>query len=369
MVHVALLGQQVIADDEDGPRFRSSRGIALVAHLVAHAGTVTPRPRLAALFWPDSTDAQGLTNLRRELHHLRHAFGHAPVVRADTAGLSWRDVPEVTVDLRVFDREARAALEAATRHDAAAVVRHASAALEQYRGPFLPGTDDDWVREVRDGRESCCARLCELLSDALASTGDATAAVDVAQRRVRLRPLEEAGYRQLMERQLAQGDRAGAVSAYERCAAVLARELGVTPDAATQQILATVAASPDGSPAGRPAPRAGRQRGRAGAIPALVGREAELTSLIRAFDRAVAGEPGLVLVRGEAGVGKTRLVAELAAAVRARGGVVAESGCPRHLGPAGAGPGRGLAAGAGRARGRRGARPGVARRGRAARAP
>ena len=66
---------------------------------------------------------------------------------------------------------------------------------------------------------------------------------------------------------------------------------------------------------------------RVGGTPALVGREAELAVLTRAWRRAVAGEPGLVLVRGEAGVGKTRLVAELATLVRERDGVVAESGC------------------------------------------
>ncbi|GAA4736119.1 ATP-binding protein [Actinomycetospora chibensis] len=241
-------------------------------------------------------------------------------MRADTAGLAWQDVAEVAVDLRVFDREAGAALDAATRDDTAAVVRHAAAALAQYRGAFLPGVDDEWAREVREDRENRCARLCGLLSDALASTGDLTAAVDVARRRVRLRPLEEAGHRALMELQLAQGDRAGAVSTYERCASVLGRELGVAPHADTRRALAAVTSSPDGDGA---TPVEARARG----TPALVGREAELAVLTRAWRRAVAGEPGLVLVRGEAGVGKTRLVAELATLVRERDGVVAESGC------------------------------------------
>lgn len=320
MLHVAVLGQQVIADEAGGPRSRSSRGIALVAYLVAHAGTVTPRPRLAALFWPDSTDAQALTNLRRELHHLRHALRDAPVVRADTAGLAWQDVAEVAVDLRVFDREAGAALGAATRDDTAAVVRHATAALAQYRGAFLPGVGDEWAREVREDRENRCARLCGLLSHALGSTGDLAAAVDVARRRVRLRPLEEAGHRALMELQLAQGDRAGAVSTYERCASVLGRELGVAPHADTRRALAAVTTVPDGV-------GATPVEARVGGTPALVGREAELATLTRTWRRAAAGEPGLVLVRGEAGVGKTRLVAELATLVRDRDGVVAESGC------------------------------------------
>jgi len=325
MLHVALLGQQVIADEEGGPRARSSRGIALAAHLVAHAGTVVPRPRLAALFWPDSTDAQALTNLRRELHHLRHTLDDVPVVRADAAGLTWQDVAEVAVDLRVFDRAARAALDAASRDDVDGVVRHAAAALAQYRGAFLPGVDDEWVREVREDRENLCARLCALLADASASTGDLTAAVDVARRRVRLRPLDEAAHRALMELQLAQGDRAGAVRSYERCASMLDRELGVAPHATTQRVLAAVTTSLDGAgtaPGGRSPPRT-----RVAGTPALVGRESELAALTRAWRRAVAGGPGLVLVRGEAGVGKTRLAAQLAALVRGSDGVVAESGC------------------------------------------
>jgi len=329
MLHVALLGQQVIADEEGGPRPRSSRGIALVAYLVAHAGTVTPRSRLAALFWPDSSGAQALTNLRRELHHLRHAVGDVPVLRADAAGLGWQDVPEVAVDLRTFDREARAAIDAAARADTDATVRHAEAALAQYRGPFLPGVDDDWALEVREDRERCCARLCEVLAGALASTGDLTGAVDAARHRVRLRPLDEAGHRALMELQLAQGDSSGAVSTYDRCASVLARELGVAPDAATRQVLAAVDldGAADGRLRGGPPPAAPHHRLRAGAAPPLVGRETELAALVRAWRRALEGRPALVLVRGEAGVGKTRLVSELAAIVHAGTGVVASSGC------------------------------------------
>ena len=331
MLYVALLGQRMIADEQGRPRSRSSRGIALLAYLVAHDGVVTPRPLLAARFWPDSTDAQALTNLRRELHHLRHAVGDAPVLRAGAAGLAWQDAPEVTVDLRVFDRDARSALDAAARDDAVAVVHHAANALAHYRGPFLPGVDDAWALEVREDRESRCARLYAQLARALASTGELVAAVDAARSRVRLRPLEETGYRDLMELQLVQGDRAGAARTYARCASVLGRELGVAPDAATRQLLATASPPRTGTDAIPVVPFAddtvGASRPRLGADPALVGREPELAALGRAWRRALRGGPGLVLVRGEAGVGKTRLVAELATAVREDHGVVAESGC------------------------------------------
>ncbi len=66
MLHVYLLGQQAITDDETGSvRTRSSRALALITYLVLHAGAPQPRQRIAGLFWPDSADAQALTNLRR----------------------------------------------------------------------------------------------------------------------------------------------------------------------------------------------------------------------------------------------------------------------------------------------------------------
>ncbi len=78
MLQVSLLGEQVISDATGTVRTRSSRSVALVAYLVAHAHAPQTRRRIAALFWPDSADEQALTNLRRELHHLRSVLGGEP---------------------------------------------------------------------------------------------------------------------------------------------------------------------------------------------------------------------------------------------------------------------------------------------------
>ncbi|MCX2181694.1 AAA family ATPase [Streptomyces sp. SKN60] len=61
--------------------------------------------------------------------------------------------------------------------------------------------------------------------------------------------------------------------------------------------------------------------------PVFVGRAGELTALTEALSRAAAGEPQALLLGGEAGVGKTRLVEELTARARAAGTVVALGGC------------------------------------------
>ncbi|MFG2096478.1 AAA family ATPase [Streptomyces sp. NPDC048612] len=62
--------------------------------------------------------------------------------------------------------------------------------------------------------------------------------------------------------------------------------------------------------------------------PVFVGRAAELSVLGDALDRiAVSGEPQALLIGGEAGVGKTRLIEEFGEAARARGALVALGGC------------------------------------------
>lgn len=59
----------------------------------------------------------------------------------------------------------------------------------------------------------------------------------------------------------------------------------------------------------------------------FVGRATELSSLVAGFEAAVVGEPVVVLVGGEAGVGKTRLVEEAAVRARAEGARVLTGSC------------------------------------------
>jgi hypothetical protein len=61
--------------------------------------------------------------------------------------------------------------------------------------------------------------------------------------------------------------------------------------------------------------------------PVFVGRGPELAALVAALESAIAGEPAVVLVGGEAGVGKTRLVEEAAERARERGARVLTGSC------------------------------------------
>jgi predicted ATPase len=61
--------------------------------------------------------------------------------------------------------------------------------------------------------------------------------------------------------------------------------------------------------------------------PLFIGRQAELDTLGRALDAAAGGSASTVLIGGDAGIGKTRLVAEVGAMARQAGMLVLEGGC------------------------------------------
>ncbi len=329
MLSVSLLGEQAIIDDASGAvRTRSSRAVALIAYLVAHAGAPQTRQRISLLFWPDSTDAQALTNLRRELHHVRQVLGDQPSLVVTSTDLSWRDTDTSKVDLRTFQTERAMALAAAADGDEQSVISHGAAAIASYGGEFLPGSYDDWILELREELLRECVDLCALVCRTQTRCGDLAAAVATARRRIALEPLEESGYRTLMELQADLGDRAGAVSTYHHCASVLERELGMIPDQATRNTLQRLLVPQqrdDAPPVPLPADPA---IGRLGpGATQLVGRTRELAGLEEAWQAAAAGQPRITMVRGGAGVGKTRLVNEVAELARLQGAVVAVAQC------------------------------------------
>ena len=339
MLRVSVLGGQQITDDLDsGVRVRSSRALALVTYLAVHPGVPHPRQRIAGLLWPESGDAQALTNLRRELHHLRQVLGEDGSLQVTARDLCWVDAPTCHADIRAFDIERLAALAAAESGDDDAAIRHGAEALAQYRGDLLPGVYDDWAAEARTRLERQCVELCDLVGAARARAGDLSGAVAAVRRRIELQPLEETGYRVLIGLLADMGDRAAAVSAYHHCASVLERELGVLPGDATRaafQRLMTrdrpappAAHDPPVDAGTKPATgQAGRAERPGHPRAPLIGRAAELRVLTDTWQAVTSGRRGVVLVAGGAGVGKTRLVTEVAELARRQGAVVVSTQC------------------------------------------
>ncbi len=320
MLQVSLLGERTVVDEATGEvRSRSSRTLALIALLATHAGSPQPRAGIASTFWPDTPEQQALTNLRRELHQLRRALDDDESLLVTATDLTWQDRETCRVDLRVFQRAREQAL-AAPYDEPEAILEHGGAALTALRGELLPGLYDEWTLAQRDRVVAEGVEVCGRVADAGRRTGRWAEALRAARLRVDMDPLDEVGHRELIALHAAMGDRAGAVSAYHRCASLLERELGIAPDPATRGLLADLLDSPAAAPV-EP-----RIRTMVASVD-FVGREAELGALSSAMTTAFAGSLRAALVVGEPGVGKSRLVAEAARLARRQDAVVALAHC------------------------------------------
>ena len=318
MLIIRLLGAQAVLDGATGRiRTGSSRTLALLGLLIARTGRPQDRATIAGQFWPESGDGQALTNLRRELHDLRRILGEDDSLEITPGQLCWHDRGRHDIDLSTFLRES-AATEGAP--DEVAVAR-GSAALEHYGGPLLPGLDDEWLDPLRSELEQRCTALCQRVYRAGRATGRTDVAMVALDKLLTVDPFNESAHRALIRLHADSGDRAGAISVYHRLATLLERELGVAPASVTTALITELLGDTG---------RLGTLGARDAldiAEPDLVGRTAELSTLLACWHDASAGQARVLAVYGGAGVGKSRLVSELVRRARGEGTVVGRSIC------------------------------------------
>jgi DNA-binding SARP family transcriptional activator/predicted ATPase len=313
---LSLLGPPEVRCDGVPVAVDTRKATALLAYLTLEPGRHS-RDSLAGLLWPDYPPDRARAALRRTLSTLRAALGGRwLVVTRDAVSL---DRDGLTVDVEEFRRLAAA--------DGPEELEQA-AALQ--RGVFLAGFGlrdsapfDDWQSFQAGTLVRELGAVLDRLAGALAGRRELARAIEHARRRLALDPLNESAHRRLIELYGASGERAAALAQYRECVRTLHRELGVAP---TEETTAAYHAVREG--VARPAaavepPAAAKETRRP--LP-LVGREREWAALVDAY-RKVDPDGSLVALEGEAGIGKTRLAAELVAWARAGGAAAVSVRC------------------------------------------
>jgi DNA-binding SARP family transcriptional activator len=315
VLRIRLLGEPDLRlDGRPLPPLESARAESLLAFLLLHREAPQSRQRLAFLLWPDSTEPQARTNLRHVLHNLRRALPDLDrFLQVTPRTLQWRPDGPFWVDVAAFQ-----ALLARADGESDGGLAALREAVERYRGDLLEGSHDEWLLGPRERLRQGYRQALERLTGLLEARGDHGEAIVHAERLLLQDPLHEQAYRVLMGLHDARGDRARALRTYHTCAAVLERELGVAPSAPTRRVYEALL--PPGSAA--PAGRAPGPAGPLGGAP-LVGRASEWAQLTGLWRAVEAEGARLVLVTGEPGVGKTRLVEELRSWCAHRGAVTA----------------------------------------------
>ena len=312
-LEVEVGGRPIVVD--------TRKALAIIA-LVAAEGRPFARDELAAMFWPDADDEAARGALRRTLSALRTAVGDQGLT-IDRARVAL-DPTTCWVDLLELER-----LAASDR------ASDLEAAVTLARGPFLAGfalrgspAFDDWQAARSSRVERMAGDVLDRLAEARSLAGDAAGAIEAARRRVELDPLDEPGQRRVMALLARSGDRSGAIRQYRALVALFDRELGVAPLRETTDLYEAIredrAEPPTDFVAGStsavaldadiavtaPEPR-----------PVLVGRDDDLAAILRAHAAAIP-DGRVVVVEGEAGIGKTRLVESVVDVLRSSGGTV-----------------------------------------------
>jgi DNA-binding SARP family transcriptional activator len=321
MLSVSLLGDFGIrhdlapVTDVNTPRLQS-----LLAYLLLHKDAPQSRARLAFLFWPDTTEAQARTNLRNLLHHLRRALPDAgSYLDTSAQTVQWRPGALVTLDVTDFCAALAQAEQPSQGRERTAVQEALERAVGLYKGDLLPSCYDDWILLPRETLRQAYLNALERLARMLEEQRDYRAAINYAQRMLQHDPLHEATYRNLIRLHAFDDNRADALRVYHTCATVLQRELDVGPSAATRRVYEQLLGAE--SRPSKPVPATT-------AYSPLVGREVEWAEMLRAWRTAAAGgEPHVLMLCGEAGIGKSRLVEELLQWADRQGLAIASARC------------------------------------------
>lgn len=315
-LRLELLGPPVARVDSEPLRVDTRKALAVLAVLAIDGPQ--PRAALAALLWPDSETSRARGALRRTLSVLSRGLSDRWVVsKGDRVAL---EGPGLTCDVTEVDRLLAAVHEHGDPPDerCPSCLQNLAEVARLHRGDLLEGFGlrdspefEDWCAEHAESRRRRLCRSLDLWTRASLGARDLDTTVAGLEQWLAVDPLNEQVHTRLMLVHAWRGERSEAIRRYRQCVATLEAELGVAPLPRTTNLYRAIledrvpvmAATPtlpapgtDGAPTSVDDP----------VTWPLVGREAELHQLDAAF--GTAGQGGLIVVRGEAGIGKTRLV-------------------------------------------------------------
>lgn len=330
MLTLALLGPPEVRHVGRLLTFPTRKTLALVVYLAVQGGR-QPREKLTALLWPESDEDRGRAALRQTLALLGDTLraeacvsGQHLVVRRDALAFDFGS--EFTLDVAALQSSLTPRLERAPDE----IVAVLTPIAEHYKGDFLEGfslTDapefDAWASVQREVFHRRMDAVFDRLSLAQLQTRRFDAALDTTARWVAHDRWSEPAHRRLIQLYAAAGERTAALRAYETCRLILSDELGVEPDSDTQALAERIRSS-------EPTP-ARQVLASSGSLPTLpmseaplVGRIDEHHTLGALFQAVAQGETRAVVIRGEAGIGKTRLALDFMRWASAQGADVLE---------------------------------------------
>jgi DNA-binding SARP family transcriptional activator len=340
-VRVSVLGPLEVESDVGVVQFAAAKERSLFAVLALNVGSVMSAERLIDALWGDAPPPTARKTLQTYVSNIRKTVG-SDVVTTEPTGYVLR-VAADDVDVARFRRLVREGEKLLSDGSARDARLKLGEAVALWRGEPLAGVGANSglaAERVSLYEEYLSALETRVAADLAAGyEGELVSELEAL---VRQHPFRERLWGYLMVALYRTGRQADALAAYQRAREMLRDELGLEPGAELQRLeRALLAQDPslDAPPPGGalfeatvtnvvPLPT------RLGVRPAtgVVGRDDELATILDALTRVTAGEGReVVLVSGEAGLGKSTLVAEIARAASDAGACVLFGHCEEDL--------------------------------------
>jgi len=304
----------------------SKKGRALLKLLLLHRGRTVSTDSIIEALWGERPPGKPEENVAALVSRLRAVVGH-DAISGGRGGYRFVAGPGLAVDL---DEAEQMVAEAERRNGAGqpALARVATERARELLGAgrlFQEEASAEWVEAGQRELDRLVRRARR--ADWLASMelSDHRRAIEAAEAAVASDPLDEEAYGVVMRAHHASGEPGRALAAYERLRTVLQEELGADPGPGTQALhLAILRGEPIVVETAPTAPT-----GAAPAVPdpGFVGRQQEIELLSKGWSAAAEGDPSLILIAGEAGIGKTRLADRVTKLARTTGGLVVQARC------------------------------------------
>jgi DNA-binding SARP family transcriptional activator len=302
-----LLGSLRIAlDDAAVMEIPGKKAVLLLAYLILTYDMPQSRKRIAFDFWPDSTEKQALSNLRKLIHDLRECLPQIDqYITVTTAYMHWKQELPCRSDVREFEQAAQGN-----------TLYELLKAEELYRGELLPGFYEEWLSEKRELLAQTYLNVLDKLVAILESQREFSSALVFANKLLIQNKFREETYRTLMRLNALNKDMAGFAQVYELLSRVLKTELGIAPAEETLQLYRKLLQN------------GGDYEAAAGCSQTpLIGRIDEWGNILSVWQQAKEGGTSMLLLKGETGIGKTRLALEFKAWVESQGIQTAFAGC------------------------------------------
>lgn len=328
MLRLQLFGSPSIKKvDVPVTNFKSSKIKALLFYLALTPGQHY-RNHLASLFWSEFPEDKALTSLRFALWNLRQILGPS-FLSTDRATVTFYPGDEIWIDVSEFLRIVEA-IDPSTKMLAPETTPKLHHAAQLYQGDFLAGFElvatplfEDWQQQQRYFLHQKAINLFTSLGAYYTAQRRLPEAMAATQRLLDLEPWQESAHRQMMLLLALAGRRGAALDHYRQFQQILAAELSVEPEIETTQLMERIRAG-QLELEDEPALELAETRS---IITPLFGRQVECAWLIERWEMSSRARSGLVLIRGEAGVGKTRLVEEVSRHIVAQGGLALQGRC------------------------------------------